>query len=292
MVDVRVVLAFLAVSAIHGCASAPALENIHEIAHGVLTGAVPHGDESFQELSRRGVRTVISVDGAKPDVEAARKHGLRYVHLPIGYDGIPQDRAMELAKALTELPGPFYLHCHHGKHRGPAAAAVACVVAGRIDNSQAVAAMKSMGTGEQYLGLWFSARTAKPADREALRSLKVEYREIAAVPPLAEAMVALDLAFENLELCRSAGWKTPPGHPDLDPPHEALRAREILTEILRTDDFKARPADFRAWLEAGHRAALDLESRLRESRTVDPAFDAFRKSCADCHQAYRNTPRK
>jgi hypothetical protein len=32
------------------------------------------------------VKTIVSVDGGKPDVETARKHGIRYVHLPIGYD--------------------------------------------------------------------------------------------------------------------------------------------------------------------------------------------------------------
>lgn len=272
--------------------AAPALENVHEIAPGILSGAGPHGDASFRELARRGVKTVISVDGARPDLEHARAHGLRYVHLPIGYDGIPADRAMELAKALTDLPGPFYLHCHHGKHRGPAAAAVACVVAGKIDNDQAVQAMKRMGTGEQYLGLWSSARAAKPAEPEALRALKVEYREIAAVPPMAEAMVALDEAFENLELSRRAGWKKPADHPDIVPAHEALRVREILTEIMRTDDFKARPADFKAWMEESHGAARELETRLRWSKSGDETFGALKKTCSDCHKPYRNTPKK
>jgi len=292
MAAVRFTFALLVAALLGGCASSPAIENLHEIAPGVLTGAVPQGDDAFRELAGRGVRTVISVDGAKPDPAAAHRHGLRYVHLPIGYDGIPQDRAMELAKALTGLPGPFYLHCHHGRHRGPAAAAVACVVAGKIDNDRAVAAMKTMGTGEEYLGLWASARTAKPADPEALRSLKVDYHEIAAVPPMAEAMVALDLAFDNLDVCRGAEWRSPAGHPDVHPPHEALRAREILTEIMRTDDFKSRPADFKGLMEASHRAALEVESRLRGSGDPQAAFDALRKSCSDCHKPYRNTPRK
>ena len=73
------------------------------------------------------MQTVISVDGAKPDLEAARKHGLRYVHLPHGYDGVPAPRGDELAIALRTLEGPIYVHCHHGKHRSPAAAGVAWV---------------------------------------------------------------------------------------------------------------------------------------------------------------------
>lgn len=276
-------LAFL-LAAMIGCAAEPAsppIETIHDLAPGILTGAVPSGDAGFRELARRGVRTVISVDGARPDLESAKRFGLRYVHLPIGYDGIPQERAMELGKALQELPGPIYLHCHHGKHRGPAAAAVACVVAGRIDNDQAVAAMKKMGTGEQYLGLWASARSARPADPAALRALQVDYREVAALPPLTEAMAALDEAIGNLELARH------------DPAHEALRAREILTEILRTDDFKTRPADFRAWMEAARTAAADLENQLRmKSGSGEKSFAALRRTCADCHKPYRNTPKK
>lgn len=269
------------------------LPNLHTVAPGVLSGAVPEGDASFRELARLGVRTVISVDGMKPDVEGARRHGLRYVHLPIGYDGIPADRALELGKALSELPGPVYLHCHHGKHRGPAAAAVACVVAGKLDNDQAVQVMKSMGTGEQYRGLWSSARGARAAESGVLERLHVDYREVAPIPPLTEAMVALDEAFDRLERCRKAGWSTPPGHPDVDPPHEALRAREILTEIQRTEDCKGRPADFQDWIETGRRAAAELERRLREpSGEPKAAFEALRKTCADCHKPYRNAPKK
>ena len=59
--------------------------------------------------SRLGVKTVISVDGAKPDVDLAKKHGMRYVHLPHGYDGVPDDRAKELAKAVRR-PGRPDLH--------------------------------------------------------------------------------------------------------------------------------------------------------------------------------------
>jgi hypothetical protein len=109
---------------------------------------------------------------------------------------------------------------------------------------------------------------------------------------MAEAMVALDLAFDNLELGRGAEWRSPAGHPDVHPPHEALRAREILTEIMRTDDFKSRPADFKGLMEASHRAALEVESRLRGSGDPQAAFDALRKSCSDCHKPYRNTPRQ
>lgn len=277
--------------------AAPVLENVHELVKGVLSGAAPDGERGFGELARLGVRTVISVDGIKPDVEGARKHGLRYVHLPIGYDGVPLDRALELGKALSELPGPIYIHCHHGKHRGPAAAAVACVVAGKLDNDQAARVMREMGTGEQYPGLWFAARIAKAADPKLLKDLKVTFREVAPVPLLAEAMVSLDQALDSLELSRRSRWKTPTENSDITPAHEALRIREVFMEIMRTGDFDGRPPDFKAWMRAGHEAAGALEvlfgadqrSQIVEADVIEKALDALHASCNQCHKTYRNS---
>ena len=103
----------------------------------VISGGLPEGDAAFAELKELGIKTVISVDGAKPDVPLAEKYGLQYVHLPHSYDGVPEQRAKELAKAVRDLPGPIYIHCHHGKHRSPAASAVACVGAGMITHDDA-----------------------------------------------------------------------------------------------------------------------------------------------------------
>jgi len=270
----------------------PGLENAYRLTEQVYSGAQPEGEAAFRELAALGVKTVISVDGATPDVASARKAGLRYVHLPIGYDGVPRERALELAKAIRELDGPVYLHCHHGQHRGPAAAVVACVVAGVMENARALEMMKTMGTGPQYVGLWASARAARKADEAALRGLKVEYRERAPIPPLAEAMVHLDEVFERLQLCAEAGWRKPAGHPDADPPHEALRAREIFVEILRTDDVQARPSEFRGLMEAARSASERLETSLRSREPADAALAALKTSCAGCHEAYRNVRAK
>src|SRR5262245_11928799 len=50
----------------------------------VISGGLPEGDAAFAELQELGIKTVISVDGAKPDVALAKKYGMRYVHLPHG----------------------------------------------------------------------------------------------------------------------------------------------------------------------------------------------------------------
>src|SRR5262249_40131969 len=151
-------------------------------------------------LQALGVRTVISVDGARPDVAAARKFGLRYVHLPHGYDGISDDRAKELAKAVRDLDGPIYIHCHHGKHRSPAAASVACVGSGLLQPTQPLGVLSLAGTSENYRGLYRSAADARPLDGKLLDALNVEFRESVALPPLAEAMVTLEHAHDRMKL--------------------------------------------------------------------------------------------
>lgn len=271
------------------------LEHTRRITDSVYSGAQPEGDEAFRELASMGVKTLISVDGLKPDVAAAHRHGLRYVHLPIGYDGVPHERALELAKAIQELRGPVYVHCHHGQHRGPTAAVVACVVAGKLDNDEAVAAMKELGTGPQYLGLWKSAREAKAASASELRDLKVEFRETSPIPPMVDAMVGLDAALDRLELCRKAGWTPPPGHPDVDPPHEALKVHEIFVEILRTEECRGRPEEFCSMMQAARAAAEQLNLALGRGvpgDVADHALAALQKSCTDCHAVYRNKARR
>ena len=90
----------------------PGLHNVLRLSAKLTSGSSPDGEEGFRSLLRLGIRTIISVDGSRPDVETARKFGLRYIHLPVGYDGVPRDRALQLARAVRDLPGPVYVHCH------------------------------------------------------------------------------------------------------------------------------------------------------------------------------------
>jgi protein tyrosine phosphatase (PTP) superfamily phosphohydrolase (DUF442 family) len=97
---------------------ADGIENFYQLTDRLFSGSQPEGDAAFAALKERGIKTIITVDGAKPDVETAKKFGIRYVHLPIGYDGVPTNQAGRMVKAAEALPGPVYIHCHHGLHRG------------------------------------------------------------------------------------------------------------------------------------------------------------------------------
>src|SRR5215475_14398645 len=75
-----------------GAVEAPGLHNVYRLTEKLLSGSSPEGDEGFASLQRLGVKTIISVDGMRPDLERAHRFGMRYVHLPIGYDGVPKEQ--------------------------------------------------------------------------------------------------------------------------------------------------------------------------------------------------------
>lgn len=276
------------------------LPNSVQVHEKVISGGLPEGDAAFRELADRGVKTVISVDGKKPAIATAARHGLRYVHLPHGYDGIPTQRIKELAKAVRDLEGPVYIHCHHGKHRSPAAASVACVSAGLIPSSAAVSVLKVAGTSPHYRGLYAAAEHAKAFDVAVLNKLQVEFKEVQEVPPMAEAMVHLSHAHEHLRMIDANSWRTPENHPDLVPTHEALLMRELFTEMLRADEIAGQPEDFRKWLRDSETAAQELEAELRKRSTgietpdssagLSQLADKISANCKSCHQKYRDVP--
>jgi protein tyrosine phosphatase (PTP) superfamily phosphohydrolase (DUF442 family) len=266
----------------------------------VISGGLPEGDAAFKELADLGVKTVISVDGARPDVATAKKHGLRYVHMPHGYDGVPELRAKELAKAVRDLPGPIYIHCHHGKHRSPAASAVACVGAGLITSDSALAVLKAAGTSENYRGLYQSAEAAKTLDDALLNELQVEYPETVKVPPIADAMIEIEHAHDHLKSLAANSWQMLKDQPALDAAHEALLLREHYTELARTDEAKQQFAGFQKMLTDSEATALELETLLSDwtkagkpeppPEAIGKAFTAVTQSCATCHKAHRDVP--
>jgi protein tyrosine phosphatase (PTP) superfamily phosphohydrolase (DUF442 family) len=266
------------------------VHNAFRVTDGFYSGSQPEGDAAFQALKTLGIKTIVSVDGSKPDVEAARKYGLKYVHLPFGYDGVPTNRVAELAKVTKELSGPYFVHCHHGKHRGPAAVAVMCEASQGWPPDEAVAFLRQAGTADDYPGLYRAAREFKsptPAQLAAVGQLP----EISQTPSLVDAMVTIDEHFDRLKLSQAAGWKTPPGHADVSPTHEATMLWEQFKEIARTPDAAKRADDFRAKLTDAEKSMDDLRNLLKKSKdaaALDVAFKKTSQSCTACHTKFRN----
>jgi protein tyrosine phosphatase (PTP) superfamily phosphohydrolase (DUF442 family) len=289
------------------------LPNAYQIHQKVISGGLPDGDAAFAELESLGVKTVISVDGAKPDVELARQHGMRYVHLPHGYDGVPDERAKELAKAVRDFDGPIYIHCHHGKHRSPAAATVACVSAGLISPDAALGVLKTAGTSNNYRGLYQSAESAHRLDDALLDQLQAEFPETAKLPAMAEAMVAIEHHHDLLKEFAAKKWQKLANHPDLEPAHEALLLREAFAELLRTDEVRHEPERFQQLMREAETTAKELEATLRtgwhgqaksasaaaqtDSPPSNPVqlspnelFTRITNNCQSCHKEFRDVP--
>jgi protein tyrosine phosphatase (PTP) superfamily phosphohydrolase (DUF442 family) len=284
------------------------LPNAYRLHASVITGGQPDGDAAFAELAALGVRTVISVDGAVPAVELAEAHGLQYVHLPHGYDGVPSERGLQLAKAVRDLPGPVYIHCHHGKHRSPAAGAVACVETGLLAPDEALAVLETAGTSPNYRGLYNSVREARRVDDGILNDLPKDFPEQAELPPLAEAMVAIEHLQDQLKALAKNDWRASEKQADVDPAHDALLLREQFEELQRTDEVKQQPAPFAKLLAESETTAAELEAALRlpageppgespdgedpkaRAARVTVALEQLTKRCAACHQQFRDVP--
>jgi protein tyrosine phosphatase (PTP) superfamily phosphohydrolase (DUF442 family) len=266
----------------------------------VISGGLPADQRAFQELQEMGVKTIISVDGAMPDVELATQFGMRYIHLPHGYDGISAERVKELAKAIRELEGPIYIHCHHGRHRSPAAAATACVTAGFIEPHSGVALLRFAGTSPNYRGLFRAAEQARLLPAAELDSLRVEFKERAEVPSLATAMVALEHTFDNLRKLSANGWKQSNTPPDIDAAHEALLLREHFAELLRTDNTRQREENYQQLLNDAEQLAEQLEksltisksARLRNPEGLSTLMKRLEDNCRSCHTRFRDGPQE
>ncbi len=245
------------------------LHNLRYLTARVLSGSSPDGADGFASLKRLGVRTLVSVDGATPEVELAARCGLRYVHLPVGYDGIPPAQLARIAKALRDLPGPIYLHCHHGKHRGPAAATSALVCLGELSPDDAVRAMRDAGTDPRYAGLLGLPHTLRPLSAGDLDRVPSDFPAQAPTADLTQRMVQIDATWERLK-----------ARPDAA---AALQLQEHYREARRLTEVARRGVAFTARLAEAEAAA----GRLGASPTPREVT-ASQKLCVQCHAKFRD----
>ena len=264
----------------------PGLHNVNRASAIVIVGSEPHGQAAFEQLRMLGITTIISVDSATPDVETAKKHGLRTIHIPFSYDGIPDEALKAMARAAREIKSPMYVHCHHGKHRGPAAAAIVCMSAGSLNQMQAIQLMTRAGTSKGYTGLWRDVRNFIPPDPDEILP---ELVEVAPVDSIAAAMARIDRRFDNLKLCADAGWTTPENHPDLVPASEALLVQEGLHETSRHLTLHHNE-QFRQWLNESESFAGELCTVVKSGDVAKASvmLKAVEQSCKRCHNAYRD----
>jgi hypothetical protein len=237
---------------------------------------------------------VISVDGAIPDLESAHKFGMTYAHAPFGYDGVPREQALQIIRAAQNSKGSVYVHCHHGKHRGPAGMMVVRIAIDKISNDEAVAELKESGTSDKYEGLY--ADTAKfqvPTEIEMSKVVAIVPEKV--VPQgLQAAMVGISQRYEQLKKSRAGGWSLLVDCPDMSPPHEARMVWELFRESARAGDAKTvggeQSEEFAQYLSEGEAAAVGLEKALRanDHDAANQHYKALSQNCKSCHSQFRD----
>lgn len=269
----------------------PGLHQVVAYADGLYSGAAPEGPAAFQSLRAAGIKTIISVDGAAPDVELARAEGLRYVHLPIGYNGMTPERTLEIARAVRDLPGPVYLHCHHGKHRSAGAAGAVAVTLGRATNEAALKRMAISGTAPNYTGLFACVKDAHPASEAQFERVDASFPSVWKTSGFVQGMVEIDEIFDHLKLIEKSGWAAPKDHPDLVPAAEVGRLADLFRTLTETTYAKNTDAAFREEMHASARRLAKIEEGILNKSPADALsaeFKAVAASCKDCHAKHRD----
>ncbi len=260
---------------------------------GFYSGGMPEGKEGFDSLAAMGIKTIISVDGAVPDVAAARARGMKYIHLPIGYNGFDETRRLQIIKASTMHldEGPVYLHCHHGKHRSAAAVGSVVVAMGWMTPEQARERMDISEISPKYRGLIQCVQNSKPVDSATLASLSGEFPEVAQPETFVEAMVRMDEVIEHLKHLKTTQWKPSSEHPDLVPAAEAGRLANLLRVSAGGKRAQREGWDFTKGLMDNEDAASTLEELIIASadpELINAQFQRVEQSCKKCHEQFRD----
>lgn len=246
-------------------------EHLFRLNDKLYSGDSPMTDADFRALRQLGVNCIISVDGAEPERELAAKYGIKYKHWPVRYSGLSPEAALGIAHWVKELPGTIYLHCHHGKHRGPAAAAcVMLAIDPTFTRQDAKAWLTQAGTDPRYSGLvnlpWTMPRPT-PTQWQASQSTKPTINE----NELTATMVAIDERFDMLKL-------------DSATPNDAVILGELFHEAGRL------PTDHAKQYAQPEALARQLEAALQSKSlpTIDRLRSQLSTRCTDCHANHRD----
>jgi protein tyrosine phosphatase (PTP) superfamily phosphohydrolase (DUF442 family) len=277
---------------------AGAMDNVYRLTPEIYSSSQPETDADFDAIKRLGVTTIITVDGSAPNVELAKKHGLRYIHLPMGYESLPPEEGLRLAKAVETSPGPVLIHCHHGKHRGPAAAAAACIATQNWTNAKAIDWLHQAGISPNYRQLIDDIEHYRPPSKSQLAAASTEFPERVPPPPYVDAMVSIDNLFDSITKASKAGFPNLATEKVNGTAHNAILLAEQFRELTRSPVLAERPAELQQMMtvtaadaEALQKSLHALESPAPPAGELDRAqaiYAKVAKSCTACHAKFRN----
>ncbi|MEC8557267.1 MAG: hypothetical protein VXZ82_19870 [Planctomycetota bacterium] len=247
----------------------------------IYSGGEPAEHRHFRWLAGQGIKTIVSVDGIAPNLKLAQAYGLRYVHIPLTYSGISRDSGLAMLRVLKEMPGPIYVHCHHGQHRAPAAVAYMLRAGESVSQHEALEILFRGGTSKEYRGLWADVRNAKKrTENEKLPEIK----GTAAVPDFAKRMATLSRSFEKLKKVSDGQAR--------QRSYNALLLSDDFRELERSSFAKQHGGDFRALLNFSTKLSAQLHQASRAASFDEKKFgdlmNELAQNCSRCHEQFRN----
>jgi protein tyrosine phosphatase (PTP) superfamily phosphohydrolase (DUF442 family) len=276
------------------------LHNVYVLGDDIISGAEPADPEALERVASWGVKTILSVDGKVPDADTAAALGMNYVHVPIQYKGMQRDELYKIAKTFREMEGPFYVHCYHGKHRGPAAAAVGRIVLDGVPRDRAIAEMRQWcATSSKYEGLYATVATADIPTEEETEAFEFGFESAHSFEGIRAGMILMARTWDLTKVADENGWALDPEHPDVDPLQQATQLHQIFDLISHQDEMASWQDDFRTWMEEGRAASGQLVRALSScsqdgvaesvwKAEAEEAYTLVAASCTACHAAYRD----
>ena len=275
------------------------LHNVFKLSDNIHSGGEPLTKEALERLAERGIKTILSVDGKVPDAQTARELGMRYVHVPIRYGGMRPDEMMKIAKTFRELPGPFYVHCFHGKHRGPTGAAVGRIALDGVSREEALAEMRQWcGAAGKYDGLYRTIALGDIPSAAKTKAFTWGFDEAHPMHGIREGMIRMTRSWDLVKDAQKRGWQDDPQHPDIDMVHEAELVDQAFAAMAAMKELTEKPADYQAWMKDAVAATKLLHEALVQAKAgaegaadvADQRFTAVNNLCSACHKPYRNAP--
>jgi len=258
----------------------------------IISGAKPVGIDGFESLMKMKVSTIVCVDGVVPDVKTAKEYGMKTIHLPLKYDAPSDEQIFDLVTIVARARerGNVYIHCHQGKHRSAAAAAIVSIALGSLTLEEAKVRMHVSQTSKAYQGLWDAVGQTNIFDVTDLLQNKKVYPSRVEPEGMTNQMIVIDDALDNLHRLQRSEWSAPSNHPDLVGAAEVgmivdtFRAMQLSTETNRFSD------DFETLLVNAMHQASSLEEALVQELPKDELYIYLKRveqSCINCHAMSR-----
>ncbi len=259
----------------------------------LLSGSKPEGELGMDSLMKLNVDTIICVDGVAPDVKGARNYGIKTIHIPLKYNAPTKTQILDLTTAFTmnHARGKVYIHCHHGKHRSAAAAALVSIALGFATPQEMKERMEVSETSIHYEGLWKAVEKQEVINVFDILENKKPFPSMVKPQGMTAQMVAIEEAMERLLLVKQSGWVVPASHPDLAPASDA----GLITETFRVMQLNPETHNFATdfttqVINAVHQASGLEEALMIESidpKSLDQYLHRVEQSCINCHATSR-----